>query len=176
MSDLVGNPEKRFSRVAAQISLSIATNTMSRDTRRMSSGFPTRSYTTRLYNLRDTALFGLIRNTQVVFYHGRLYILNKKQERMFTLISSPEPKAHWSAYRIPMVRRSSTFSNIFFSKKAWPIKAKLYVEPPWVGETKVCSRHLGHMTKMAAMPIYGKNPPKIFFSRTGGPIFTKLGM
>ena len=32
------------------------------------------------------------------------------------------------------------------------------------------------MTKMAAMPIYGKNPSKIFFSRTGRPIFTKLGM
>ena len=32
------------------------------------------------------------------------------------------------------------------------------------------------MTKMAVMPIYGKNPSKIFFSRTGGPIFTKLGM
>ena len=37
------------------------------------------------------------------------------------------------------------------------------------------SCHLGHMTKMAATPIYGKNPSKIF-SRTGGPIFTKLGM
>ena len=34
----------------------------------------------------------------------------------------------------------------------------------------------GHITKMAAMPIYGKNPSKIFFSRTGGPIFMKLGM
>ena len=32
------------------------------------------------------------------------------------------------------------------------------------------------MTKMAAMPIYGKNPSKIFDSRTGWPIFTKLGM
>ena len=28
----------------------------------------------------------------------------------------------------------------------------------------------GHMTKMAAMPIYGKNPSKIFFSGTAGPI------
>ena len=27
------------------------------------------------------------------------------------------------------------------------------------------------MTKMAAMPIYGKNPSKIFFSKTGGPIY-----
>ena len=33
--------------------------------------------------------------------------------------------------------------------------------------TKVCSRHLGHMTKMAATPIYGKDPSKIF-SGTGG--------
>ena len=31
------------------------------------------------------------------------------------------------------------------------------------------------MTKMAATPIYGKNPSK-FFSGTGGPISTKLGM
>ena len=34
----------------------------------------------------------------------------------------------------------------------------------------------GHMTKMAAMPIYGKNHKKIFFSGTGGPITIKLGM
>ena len=32
------------------------------------------------------------------------------------------------------------------------------------------------MTKMAAMPIYGKNPSKIFFSRTGGPISKKVGV
>ena len=58
---------------------------------------------------------------------------------------------------------------------AGPIKAKFYVEPPWVGGMIFCSRHLGHMTKMASTSIYGKNPSKIF-SRTGGPIFTKLGM
>ena len=34
----------------------------------------------------------------------------------------------------------------------------------------------GHMTKMAAMPIYGKNSSKFFFSGTTGPISTKLGM
>ena len=34
----------------------------------------------------------------------------------------------------------------------------------------------GHMTKMAAMPIYGKNPSKIFFCGTGGLISMKLGM
>ena len=34
----------------------------------------------------------------------------------------------------------------------------------------------GHMTKMAAMTICGKNPSKFFFSRTTGPISTELGM
>ena len=74
------------------------------------------------------------------------------------------------------VRRPFTFSNVFSSETALPIKAKFYVEPPWEGGTKVCINGPGHMTKMAAMPIYGKNPSKIFFSRTGGPISTKLGM
>ena len=69
----------------------------------------------------------------------------------------------------------SQCSNIFFSETAWPIKAKFYVEPPWVGGTKFCLRHVCHMTKMATTPIYGKNPSKIF-SGTGGPISMKLGM
>ena len=34
----------------------------------------------------------------------------------------------------------------------------------------------GHMTKMATMPIYGKNPSKFFFSGTTGLMSTKLGM
>ena len=41
---------------------------------------------------------------------------------------------------------------------------------------KIYLHDAGHMTKLAAMPIYGKNLSKIYFSRTGGPIFTKLGM
>ena len=74
------------------------------------------------------------------------------------------------------VRRPFTFLSVFSSETAWPIKAKFYVEPPWEGGTKVYINGPGHMTKMAATPIYGKNPLKIFYSRTGGPIFTKLGM
>ena len=67
----------------------------------------------------------------------------------------------------PWIRRPSsssvrpfTFSNIFSSKTAWPIEAKFYVEPPWEGGTKVCINGPGHMTKMAATPIYGKNLKK----------------
>ena len=33
----------------------------------------------------------------------------------------------------------------------------------------------GHMAKIAATPIYGKNPSTVF-SGTGGPISLKLGM
>ena len=34
------------------------------------------------------------------------------------------------------------------------------MEPPWDGGTKVYSNGPGHMTEMAAMPIYGKNLKK----------------
>ena len=70
---------------------------------------------------------------------------------------------------------SSTISNIFFSKTTGPVIAKFYVELLWVGVTLVCLRHLGHMTKMAAKPIYGKNSSKIF-SGTSELISTKLGL
>ena len=86
----------------------------------------------------------------------------------------------WSGVR-PSVRRRRpsvgvvhNAQKIFFSETALPIIAKFYVEPPWVGGTIFCSRQLGHMNKMAATPIYGKNPSKIF-SRPGRPISTKLG-
>ena len=36
-------------------------------------------------------------------------------------------------------------------------------------EMKIFSYDAGHMTKMATMPIYGKNPSKIFFSATNRP-------
>ena len=36
--------------------------------------------------------------------------------------------------------------------------------------------YIVHMTKMAAMPIYGKNTSKIFFSESGGPNSKKLDM
>ena len=49
------------------------------------------------------------------------------------------------------------------------------MEPPWDGGAKVCSNGPGNMTKMAAMPIYGKNLKKIF-SGTKRPMTLKLGM
>ena len=60
---------------------------------------------------------------------------------------------------------------------SWPTNAKFYVKHLyWNGIVNVFINNLGHMTKMAAMPIYGKNPSKISFSRTGGRISKKFGM
>ena len=126
------------------------------------------------------------KNSKFSHQYGRFSDHFANSANSLCVISSPELKAHRSAYSIPMVRRPSSVrpsvvrrrpqcSKIFFSKTTGPIKAKFYVEPPWVEGTIFCSRHLGHMTKMTAMPIYCKNPSKFFFSRTGGPIFTKLG-
>ena len=54
----------------------------------------------------------------------------------------------------------TTFSNIFSLETARSIGAKFHVEPPWGRGMKVCSNGPGHMTNMAAMPIYGKNHKK----------------
>ena len=81
----------------------------------------------------------------------------------FFFFSSPEPSGSQGeliVYPCSGVRRRRCHCqqclNIFSSETAWPIKAKLYVEPPWEGGTKVYINGPGHMTKMAAMPIYGK--------------------
>ena len=55
--------------------------------------------------------------------------------------------------------RSLRFNIFFFSfETAKLIEAKFHVYPPWDEGTKVCSNGPGHMTNMAAMPIYVKNP------------------
>ena len=47
------------------------------------------------------------------------------------------------------------FSKIFFSETTWPIKAKFYMKHLYEVGTNVYINTPGHMTKMAAMPIYG---------------------
>ena len=87
----------------------------------------------------------------------------------FRVISSPEPSGSQGELivypcsgvrcrrcRCRCCRRRQQCLNIFSSETALPIKAKFYVEPPWEGGTKVYINDPGHMTKMAAMPIYGK--------------------
>ena len=50
------------------------------------------------------------------------------------------------------------------------------MEPPWEVRKKVYINGTGHMTKMAAMLIYGKQPSKTFSYRTYSPMIMKLGM
>ena len=69
----------------------------------------------------------------------------------------------------------STFSNIFSLEADKLIEAKFHVEPPRDGRMKMSTNGLCHMTKIAAMPIYGKKL-KNFFSGTKMPMTLKLGM
>ena len=95
------------------------------------------------------------------------------------LISSPEPLGSLVSYSIGMIRRPSVvrcrplsvrppFSKIFFSKTLVQWKPNFIWSFNGNGGTKVCSRGLGHMTKMNATPIYGKTPSEIFFSELKG--------
>ena len=46
------------------------------------------------------------------------------------------------------------------SETAWPINAKFHVAPSWEGRNNISINGPGHMTKIADMPIYGKNIQK----------------
>ena len=108
--------------------------------------------------------------------HGRIFSSPEPSGSQGELIVYPCSVVRPSSVRRPSVVRRPPFSKIFSSETAWPIKAKFYMKHLWEGGTNVYINNPGHMTKMAAMPIYGKNPSKIFFSGTTGPISTKLGM
>ena len=91
-------------------------------------------------------------------------------------ISLPKPKAHQvsllyshdpASFRCPSRRPQFKTSN---SPKSLGQSKPNFM---WIGGMKVCSQHLGQMTNIASVPIYGKRPLKIFFSRTNGPISTK---
>ena len=113
-----------------------------------------------------------------VMYEMHVYIVLNVRNGMASkyhlfVFSSPEPLGSqgelivYPSSRCPVVRRPSIcrqpLSKIFSSETTWPIKAKFYVEPPWEGETKVYINGPGHMTEMAAMPIYGKKLKKSSF-------------
>ena len=62
------------------------------------------------------------------------------------------------------------------SETTGPISFKFHRQTSSKAGKKVDIFGSGHMIKMAAMPIYGKNLKKIFFSRTAGWISLKLNM
>ena len=50
----------------------------------------------------------------------------------------------------------SIYSSLVFSQTIGPIELKFHVKTPYDKLAKIYTKHFGHMTKMAAMPIYGK--------------------
>ena len=50
------------------------------------------------------------------------------------------------------------------------------MKTPYDSLAKIYTNYTGHMTKIATMPIYGKNPLNIFFSGTERPMTLGLGM
>ena len=50
------------------------------------------------------------------------------------------------------------------------------MKTPYDKLAKIYTKYFGHMTKITAKPIYGKNPLKIFFSRTRRPVTLGLGI
>ena len=50
--------------------------------------------------------------------------------------------------------------KILFLRNRWASWSQFHVEPTWDVGMKICSNGPGHMTKMVAMPIYGKTLKK----------------
>ena len=97
-------------------------------------------------------------------------------DRFYRIFSSPEPLGSqgelivYASSRRPSVVVVNNFKHLLLRNR-WVDQSQILC-----GASLVRGNDIFHVTKMAATPIYGKNPSKIFFSRTGRPIFTKLGM
>ena len=93
--------------------------------------------------------------------------INKFQRSRFTFALSA---------KVAHVVVQSIYQNIVFSQTIGPIELKFHVKTPYDKLTKICTKCFGHMTKIAATPIYSKNLLKIFFSRTRRTVTLRLGM
>ena len=51
----------------------------------------------------------------------------------------------------------SIYTNIVLSQTVGPIELKFHVKTPYDKSAKLYTKYVGHMTKMATTPIYGKN-------------------
>ena len=81
--------------------------------------------------------------------------INKFQRSMLTF--------NFSA-KVAHIGVPSTHENIVSSETTRPIELNFHMKTPYDSLAKICTKCTGHMTKMAATPIYGKNPLNIFFS------------
>ena len=63
----------------------------------------------------------------------------------------------WNAGATEVQQLNSHSLNIFSSETTRQIKVKFHMELLWDRRTKVYTNGPGHMTKMVAIPIYGKS-------------------
>ena len=67
-------------------------------------------------------------------------------------------------------------SKLVFLRNYWAILTKFCMYAFRYKKIKKPEHDAGHMTRMAVITLFGKNPSTIFFSRTHGPISMNLGM
>ena len=81
-------------------------------------------------------------------------------------------------HSLTLIKGHSDFNvkTVFSQKQLGDLKPKFKGKLEGEIEMKIYTNKMGHMTKMAAMPIYGKNLKKIFFSRINRPMTLKLCM
>ena len=81
-------------------------------------------------------------------------------------------------HSLNLVKGHSDFKvNTFFSQKqVGRFGPKIHMKAEVRMGMIIYTNELGHLTNMAAMPIYSKNLKKIFFSRSNRPMILKLGM
>ena len=70
----------------------------------------------------------------------------------------------------------SIYYNIVFSQTIDPIELKFHVKTPYDKIAKIYTKYFGHMTKMAAMPIYGKTFQKSSSPEPRRSVTLRLGM
>ena len=58
--------------------------------------------------------------------------------------------------RSSFIRRRPQCSDIFFTENRLANQSHILCKASMGRGNEICSRHLGHITKVAAMPIYGK--------------------
>ena len=79
-----------------------------------------------------------------------------------------------SAY-VAYIGVPSIYQNIVFSQTIGPIELKFHTKTLYDKLAKIYAKYFGHMTKMTATPIYGKNHLKII-SRIRRTVILRLGM
>ena len=70
--------------------------------------------------------------------------------------------------KVAHIAVQSIYLNLVFSQTICPIELKFHMKTFYDKITYMYSKHLGHMTKMATTPIYGKNPLKSSSPEPGG--------